>query len=61
MSLSLCETCAWMGQVITPKESCFLLCRLSQTEPNYSKYPPQPMVQCDGYGAKEPTGGTSQR
>jgi hypothetical protein len=46
---SLCETCASMREVVTPKGSRFLLCRLSQTEPAFPKYPPQPVVRCDGY------------
>ena len=53
MIRSLCETCALMRQVITPKGSRFLLCQLSQTNPDYPKYPPQPIVRCDGYQEKE--------
>lgn len=47
--LSLCQTCASMREVITPKGSRFLLCQLSGTDPAYPKYPPQPVVRCDGY------------
>jgi hypothetical protein len=53
MNRSLCETCALMRQVVTPKGSRFLLCQLSQSNPDYPKYPPQPVVQCDGYQQKE--------
>jgi hypothetical protein len=52
---SLCETCQSMRAVTTPKGSRFLLCQLSLTDPNYPKYPPQPVVRCDGYQAKERT------
>ena len=45
---SLCETCAWKREIKTPR-SLFLLCQLSQTEARFPKYPPQPVVQCDGY------------
>ena len=55
MTPSLCETCARMREVVTPKGSRFLLCRLSQTDPAYPKYPPQPVVQCDGYQKKDKT------
>ena len=55
MIRSLCETCTWMQEVITPKGSRFLLCRLSQTDPDYPKYPPQPVVRCDGYRKKDKT------
>jgi hypothetical protein len=52
---SLCETCAWRREVVTPKRSRFLLCQLSQTNPAYPKYPLQPIVRCDGYQQKQQT------
>ena len=60
MTPSLCETCALMREVVTPKGSHFLLCRLSQTEPDYPKYPSQPVVRCDGYRKKEQTEGIEE-
>ena len=50
---SLCETCAWMREVITPRRSRFLLCQLSTTDPRFPKYPPQPVVRCAGYRPKD--------
>jgi hypothetical protein len=32
---SLCENCALLRAVVTPKGSGFLLCRLSQTQPGF--------------------------
>ncbi len=58
---SLCETCALMRAIITPKGSRFLLCQLSQTNPDYPKYPPQPVVRCDSYQKKELTEGIVER
>jgi hypothetical protein len=55
MTYSLCETCAWMREIVTAKGSRFLLCQLSQTNPAYPKYPSQPVVRCDGYQQKEQT------
>jgi len=55
MTPSLCETCALMREVVTPKGSRFLLCQLSQTDLNYPKYPPQPVVRCKGYQKNEQT------
>ena len=55
MTPSLCETCAWMREVVTPKGSRFLLCQLSVSNPDYPKYPPQPVIRCDGYLKKEQT------
>ena len=61
MTPSLCETCAIMRQVVTPKGSRFLLCQLSKTDPPYPKDPQQPVVRCDGYRTKEQTEGVAER
>ena len=50
---SLCETCSWMREVVTPKGSRFLLCRLSQADPAFPKYPPQPVVRCGGHQPRD--------
>jgi hypothetical protein len=50
---SLCETCASVREVITPKGSRFLLCQLSRIDPAYPKYPPQPVVECYGHRPRE--------
>ena len=50
---SLCEACAWMREIVTPKGSRFLLCQLSQTNSAFPKYPPQPVLRCDGYQKTE--------
>lgn len=49
MTASLCETCTAMREVLTAKGSRFLLCQLAQTDPNYPKYPRQPVVKCQGF------------
>ena len=51
MRPSLCETCGNVREVRTAR-SRFLLCGLSLTDAAYPKYPPQPVVRCDGYRAK---------
>ncbi len=53
MTESLCETCQNLQEVITPRGSRFLLCKLSKTDPAYPKYPPQPIIRCDGYQIRE--------
>ena len=53
MMPSLCETCRSLRAVVTPKGSRFLLCQISVTDPNFPKYPPQPVVRCDGYQPSE--------
>jgi len=49
MTQSLCETCRLMREIVTPKGSRFLLCKLSMSNPAYPKYPGQPTVQCEGH------------
>jgi hypothetical protein len=51
MTRSLCETCAHMKEVVTPRGSRFLLCQLSVNLPQYPRYPPQPVPRCAGYQA----------
>lgn len=41
---SLCHRCRFLRRVQS-KTSTFLLCQ----EPSLTKYPPQPIVQCDSY------------
>lgn len=53
---SLCERCAFLQVVLTPRGSRFLLCQLARTNRAFPKYPPQPTVHCDGYQAKEKSG-----
>ena len=49
---SLCETCENVRAVCTAR-SRFLLCRLSATNAAYPKYPPQPVMRCDGYRSRK--------
>jgi hypothetical protein len=51
MNNSKCQKCAWMREVITPRGSRFLLCRLSETNYGYPKYPPQPVLECPAHQA----------
>ena len=46
---SLCEKCSNVREVVSGTGSRFLLCRLSQADNRFAKYPPQPVVRCDGY------------
>lgn len=49
MAGSLCQTCDHMREIQSGKGSLFLLCRLSQSDARYRKYPPQPVLRCDGH------------
>jgi hypothetical protein len=52
---SLCETCRQVREIRTAR-SRFLLCELSVTNAAYPKYPPQPVVRCNGYQPRPVTG-----
>ena len=53
MIQSLCETCGSLREVVNPKGSRFFLCQLSKINPAFPKYPPQPVVSCDGYQPRD--------
>jgi hypothetical protein len=45
----LCQRCANVKVVETPRGSRFYLCRLSATDPRFPKYPRLPVLQCSGF------------
>jgi hypothetical protein len=45
----LCASCAHTQVVETARRSVFFLCRLSVTDPRFSRYPRLPVVSCPGY------------
>ena len=53
MSETLCQSCQYVREIITGTGSRFLLCRRSQDDPRYTKYPPQPVSACEGYERAE--------
>jgi hypothetical protein len=55
---SLCNSCSHVRIVVSGTGSQFLLCRLSQTDKRYAKYPPQPVIDCDGFECRKEHGGT---
>ncbi len=57
---SLCETCEKVREIRTAR-SVFLLCELSFTNAAYPKYPPQPVVRCDGCRKNEQVQGVEER
>jgi hypothetical protein len=46
---SLCSNCSHVREVTSGTGSKFLLCRLSQENSRFPKYPPQPVFRCDGH------------
>ena len=51
--VGLCRTCLHAKVITTPRGSTFYLCRLSETNPRFARYPSLPVVQCAGYAAKK--------
>ncbi len=52
-SFSLCESCSHMREIVSGTGSRFVLCQLSQSDRRFPKYPPQPVVRCEGYESQE--------
>jgi hypothetical protein len=47
--VGLCATCAHVQIVGSSKGSTFYLCRLSETDARFVKYPALPVLACEGY------------
>ncbi len=52
---SLCEFCRHMKEIVSRKGSRFLMCQESVADNRFPKYPPQPVVQCNGFENKDET------
>ncbi len=56
----LCDTCLNAKLIRNTRGSVFVMCELSKVDDGYPKYPPVPIIQCDGYRPPEDsTSGTS--
>jgi hypothetical protein len=51
LTVSLCESCLHVREIISGTGSQFLLCQLSLADFRFPKYPPQPVAECSGHGA----------
>jgi hypothetical protein len=45
----LCDTCAFARVVESSRGSRFVLCRRSETDSRFPKYPALPVLACGGY------------
>ena len=45
----LCKTCVFARVVESARGSQFWLCRLSETDERFRKYPALPVLRCEGY------------
>jgi hypothetical protein len=50
----LCERCVHLQIVTSAKGSRFYLCRLSLADPRFPRYPPIPVLRCDGFTPAAP-------
>ena len=50
--VGLCASCVHAHVVQSSKGSTFYMCRLSETDPRFRKYPALPVLACTGYQAK---------
>jgi len=53
----LCASCAHALRVASARGSTFVLCERSQTDARYPKYPPLPVLRCDGHEPCDPRPG----
>lgn len=53
----LCDTCAHQRLVPTARTT-FSLCRLSAEDPRFARYPPIPVIRCDGFRPRSAAGRT---
>lgn len=52
VSAGLCADCAYSRRIESARDSLFVLCELSFTDPRFPKYPRLPVLSCDGYKKK---------
>ena len=48
-AMGLCANCAHKQTITSDRQSEFVRCGLSKTDPRFPKYPRLPVVQCTGY------------
>jgi len=51
--IGLCETCRHARVIRSDRGSLFYQCRLSLTDPGFSKYPRLPVLACRGFERSE--------
>ncbi len=51
----LCARCVHASVQGNPRGSRFWRCRLAESDPRFRRYPPLPVVRCDGFTGGRPT------
>ena len=50
---SLCPGCVNVQVITNDRGSTFYRCRLAAIDERYPKYPPQPVIACEGYRLRD--------
>ena len=45
----LCATCVHLKLLRSQRESVFFFCLRSESDPRFTRYPPVPVLRCDGH------------
>lgn len=53
--LGLCTDCLHARVIESAKGSTFSLCKLSESNPEFAKYPRLPVLTCSGYTCRLPS------
>jgi hypothetical protein len=48
----LCNSCVWQRVVVSGRGSAFSMCRKAAEDPRFRKYPPLPVLACDGHAPR---------
>ena len=51
----MCGSCRHARLITSGRGSMFILCRLSEVDPSFPRYPELPVLRCRGYEPAEPT------
>jgi len=54
--VGLCAHCRHVRRIKSDRGSIFYQCGLARTDPNFSKYPALPVIQCPGYERAQSSG-----
>ena len=47
--VGLCASCTHVQIIVSSKGSTFYMCRLSEVNPDFKRYPRLPVLTCTGY------------
>jgi len=51
-TVGLCRMCGHARVIKSARGSTFFMCRLSESDPRFPRYPILPVLRCEGYAQK---------